>query len=217
MKKPFILTAILVLCCLVYVCFLGCSQENKSETETNVATITEITKVSTTEDINSWESAYKKIISKTYVECEKTSTEPSPYGQYTLYDFDGDNTPELFLDVYGSTIPDCYCYVYSFNGEKAVLLDKIESGHSWVAGVNKKGSVLLGYWGTGGIQAWYLLTYKNGEFQSEELAAFYPYGYLDIEPQQDPLPSMGYEAIELVYCGFDDLSGINKLHKGDIK
>ena len=60
------------------------------------------------------------------------------------------------------------------------------------------------------MSQWNICELINGEFIYNELASYYPGGFGDaIEPEENPLPSMGYEIEEIEYYEFDDLSGIS--------
>jgi len=67
---------------------------------------------------------------------------------------------------------------------------------------------LYGYSGLGGVQGWTMLRYENGEFQSDFLCEYYPAGFIGVEPQENPLPKMGYEILSIEYYSLDDLSGL---------
>ena len=157
-----------------------------------------------------WKQAYENVIRQTYTECNIAKpNEYKNYGQYGLYDFDQDNIPELFLEVYGTSMPDYIIHVYDFVGNELIQLDDIESGHAWIYGVDEPNAVLYGYSGTGGVQGWMILRYENGEFHPELLAEYYPAGYIGIEPQEDPLPEMGYTVSDIESWDLSDLSGLN--------
>ena len=161
------------------------------------------------EETDLWKQAYEEVIRQTYMECDTTKpNEYKHYGRYGLYDFDQDDVPELFLEVYGSTMPDCFIHVYDFVGNELVQLDAIQSGHAWIYGVNEPNAVLYGYSGTGGVEGWSILRYKDGEFQPEHLAEYYPMGYIGIEPQENPLLGMGCVITDIEYYSLDDLSGL---------
>jgi len=165
-----------------------------------------------------WKQAYENVIRQTYAACDtaKPNTYKN-YGRYGLYDFDQDDIPELFLEVYGTSIPDGVIHVYDFVGNELIQLDDIESGHAWIYGVDEPNAVLYGYSGTGGVQGWMILRYENGEFHPEMLAEYYPAGYIGIEPQEDPLPGMGYTVSDIESWDLSDLSGLNlSLNKRNI-
>lgn len=153
-----------------------------------------------------WKQAYEEVIRQSYTECDTTKpNEYKHYGRYGLYDFDQDDAPELFLEVYE---PDCYIHVYDFDNGSLLYLDMIGSEHAWVYGVNEPNAVLYGYTGNGGVQGWSMLRYENGEFQFEHLATFCPYESPWGGPEEDPLPEMGYAAALIEYYNLDDLSGL---------
>jgi len=167
------------------------------------------------EETDLWKQAYEEVIRQTYTECETTKpNEYKHYGRYGLYDFDQDDVPELFLEVYGSTMPDCFIHVYDFVGNELVQLDAIQSGHAWIYGINEPNAVLYGYTGLGGVQGWTILWYENGEFQSERLTEYYPGGSPWCEPQENPLPKWGYEIINIESYNLDDLSGVEIYNQG---
>lgn len=184
-----------------------------------INTLTSCIELSSTEsdekpaETDLWKQAYEEVIRQTYTECDTTKpNEYKHYGRYGLYDFDQDNVPELFMEVYGTTIPDYVIHVYDFIGNALTQLDDIESAHAWIYGVNEPNAVLYGYSGTDGVQGWSILRYENGEFHSEWLAEFFPGGSPWCESQENPLPEMGYKIIEIEYYCFNDLSGL-----GDIR
>ena len=104
---------------------------------------------------------------------------------------------------------DCYIYVYDFNGDEAVYLDRIQSAHSWVYGTNKENAILVeSVWM--GVSVWNICELKNDEFVLKELESYYPDGFGDsIKPEENPLLGMGYEIKEIEYFELDDLSGIS--------
>lgn len=184
--------------------FTGCSSDNQPKQET-----TPIANQEKDEEFQtSWKAAYKAVIDNAL----KNSKEKYPYetnhGGYGLYDFDNDDVPELFLEVFGSTMPDNHISIYDFNGEEAVFIDSIESAHSWVYGTNRDNAFLTECCWMG-ESVWNIYELKNGKFVSQELASYYSDGFGDsIEPQKNPLLGMGYEIEEIKYYFLDDLSGI---------
>lgn len=191
---------------LVILCtFLtGCRTEHQSEYEPRQG-ITQTER----ETLIGWREAYKTVIYDTLKECKEEYSDEANYGRYGLYDFDDDRVSELFLDIYNSTMLDCYIYVYDFNGDEAVYLDRIQSAHSWVYGTNKENAILVeSVWM--GVSVWNICELKNDEFVLKELESYYPDGFGDsIKPEENPLPGMGYEIKEIEYFELDDLSGIS--------
>ena len=191
----------------------GCSSSNRLEQETIQITTKGITHTviegTTKESLAGWQAAYKTVISDTLKECKEKYPNEINHGGYGLYDFDNDSIPELFLEVYGSTTPDYYIHIYDYEYDKAFLIDSIQSAHFWVYGTNKENSFLTEIsWM--GVSVWNIYELKNRNFVSEKLASYYPDGFSDsIEPQDNPLPGMGYEIEEIKYYFLDDLSGIN--------
>lgn len=213
MKKNKYITLIILGTLVIFITFFtGCGSDNWLEQETTQKTIVETTKTviqeTTQGSLTGWRAAYKIVISDTLAQCEKKYPNEINYGGYGLYDFDNDDIPELFLEVYSSTMPDYYIRIYDFNGEAAVYLGGIESAHSWVYGTNRDNAFLTeSCWM--GESAWSIYELKNGEFISEKLASYYPDGFSeDIEPQENPLQDMGYEIEEIEYYFLNDLSGM---------
>lgn len=192
--------------------FTGCSSDNQPKQETTPITTKGTTQTvieeTTKESLAGWRAAYKDVIDNTLKESKEKYPAEANHGGYGLYDFDNDDIPELFLEVYSSTMPDYYIRIYDFNGEAAVYLGGIESAHSWVYGTNRDNAFLTeSCWM--GESAWSIYELKNGEFISEKLASYYPDGFSeDIEPQENPLQDMGYEIEEIEYYFLNDLSGM---------
>ncbi len=190
----------------------GCSSDNQPEQETTQKTILETTQAviqeTTQESLTGWRAAYKTLITDTLKECREKYPDETNYGGYGLYDFDSDDIPELFLKVYGSTMPDCYISVYDFNGEEAFYLGGIESAHSWIYGTNREKAFLVER-GWMGVSEWSICELENGGFISEKIASYYPDGFGEnIKPQENPVPGMGYDIEKIEYYFLDDLSGI---------
>lgn len=200
--------SVIVMALVVFSILLtGCASDNNPKQETTPIAIQEKDE----EFLTSWKAAYKPVITDTLKDCKEKYPYETNHGGYGLYDFDNDDVPELFLEVCGSTMPDNHINIYDFNGEEAVFIDSIESAHSWVYGTNRDNAFLTECCWMG-ESVWNIYELKNGEFVSQKLASFYPDGFGDsTEPQENPLPGMGYEIEEIKYYFLDDLSGINNL------
>ena len=212
------ITVLLLFCTVM----TGCDSVNQTEQTTSdaaeqaTATVTEketadpLSQSEPAEKLTGYSSAYSKVIAEVLKESKEKYPDETNYGQYGLYDFDGDGVPELFLEIYGSAVPDDYIRVYDYEGGKAVYLDSIQAVHSWVYGVNRDKSLLLGCFSMGEC-AWSLLSFRDGKFESEYIASYFPDGYGElIEPQENPLPGMGYESEDIKAYGLDDLTGLKK-------
>ncbi len=212
---------VLVLFCAI---LTGCDSSHQTEQETTQAALAEmaekttqtVTEEKTTlsetqaeqEKLTGWRGAYSEVVVQTLKDCKEKYPDEINHGQYGLYDFDGDNVPELFLKVY---VPDEHIRVYDYEDDEAVFLDSIQAAHSWVYGTDKDNALLLGCFGTGGECAWSLLRFRDGKFDSEYIESYFPYGFGDIiEPEENPLPGMGYKVDEIKSFGLDDMTGIKE-------
>ncbi len=90
-----------------------------------------------------------------------------------------------------------------------MCIDSIQSSHSQVYGTNRENAFLVeNVWM--GVSEWNICELKNGEFVFRELVSYYLDGFGDsIEPEENPLPSMGYEIKGIEFYSLDDLSGID--------
>ncbi len=180
-------------------------ERTERPTQTTTQSVTrEITQTALTE----WQSAYKTVIDNILKECGEKYPDEANYGGYGLYDFDEDDVPELFVKVYGTSTSDDYINVYAYDSEKTVLLGGMQASHSWVYGTDRKNTVLLECFASGGESAWSLAEYSDSGFVSEYIVSYFPYGIADIEPEENPLPDMGYEIKTIDFYNLDDMTGI---------
>lgn len=196
---------ILVILCIF---LTGCRTEHQSEYEPRPETSQETT-LTEQESLIGLRASYKMVITDTLKECKEKYPDEINHVRYGLYDFDNDSIPELFLEVYGSTTPDCYIHIYDYEGDKVFLVDSIQLAHSWVYITNKENAFLVEYsWM--GESVWSIYELKNGELVSKKRASYYPDGFGDsIKPEENPLSGMGYEIKKIEYYEFYDLSEIS--------
>lgn len=216
-----------VMLAVFFAALTGCGSDKPTETQkgqnTTQTSIQETTIITTTktaptaiqgkeeETLTGWSTAYKKVVVGALKNCQEKYLDESNYGGYGLYDFDSDNIPELFLEVNGSTSVDQCIRIYDFDGDEAVFIDSIESAHSWVYGTNRNDAFLTESCWTG-VSVWNIYELKNGKFVSKELTSYYPDGFgASIQPQENPLPGMGYETKKIEYYFLDDLSGMSNV------
>ena len=158
-------------------------------------------------DSADWMQAYTEIVEIAYNECDTMIPNMfKDYGRYGLYDFDFDDVPELFVEIYGYASYDHYIRVYDYVKGELVALGEFESPDAWVYGVNEKNAFLYGYTTTKGVNGWNIMRYENGVFESEELVKFD--GASSGEPDKAQIVDMGYEVTDITAFDLADPSGI---------
>ncbi len=139
------------------------STENEIATEAAVESTTEIKSTVSPEAVK---SAYKEFLRK-YMKEHGENNGGEEWPKFGLIYLDDDDLPELVIPI--GTIHAATCELYSFDGEKVVMVGEYGSWGSF-GYYPRKGIIVGGYAGSGGVSTIYY-KYRNGE--AEEIAEFF--------------------------------------------
>lgn len=194
MKRRLCFILVLILCLNLWACsFLPGSTEEPSasqETESTLALGTEAPTAATdpmestqspktepptetttepvpaeTEAQFRWEDAYALLLSNL------RAAATAPYIEYSLYDIDGNGSPEIFVKQGGSEADFMYS-VYTMTPAGAELMDTLGGGHSYLCGLSGQNACLLVY-GHQGHEQILELTLVNGQLIQEVIYEAY--------------------------------------------